>query len=357
MPSYRDIILGNPQLGMPPGLVPRLQQALHGWQRRGGAPTADEGSLPLSRDPTRAEIAASANVQQEADAASRPNIMELLLGKLGPSRTMFLGARALHAPVDRMGKAMETMQAGEAPRDVYKATRITKGAEGAPRFEVSDAAARLREGERFDDLYDTEMVSGELADMLKHPELFSNYPELEKYTAILRKGPRGGSFDQGTTFEAAGQTRKEALNSLLHELQHGVQSLEGNARGGSSRMAFLPGNKEAFEILNRIRRDMATPLTEAQYAKQAWNSDSITPDIAKDYRAYLKTTKNIPANIDRQAQKTAAKEYYRRLAGEVESRNTQARQGMSAAERAASFPEDTEDVERALQIIRRAPRL
>ena len=301
MPSYRDIILGNPQLGMPPGLVPRLQQALHGWQRRGGAPAADEGSLPLSRDPTRAEIAASANVQQEADAASRPNIMELLLGKLGPSRTMFLGARALHAPVDRMGKAMEAMQAGEAPRDVYKATGITKGAEGAPRFEVSDAAARLREGERFDDLYDTEMVSGELADMLKHPELFANYPELEKYAAILRKGPGSGSFNPAAnTFEAAGQTRQEALNSLLHEIQHGVQGLEGHARGGSK-------------------------------------------SIAKSM-----TASNDPTELRR---------IYRNLAGEVESRNTQARQGMSAAERAASFPEDTEDVERALQIIRRAPRL
>ena len=101
MPSYRDIILGNPQLGLPSGLVPRLQQALHGWQRRGGAPAADEGSLPLSRASTRAELAASSFVQREADAGARPNILELLLkgpGAASQAINVFHGSPHRFAP-------------------------------------------------------------------------------------------------------------------------------------------------------------------------------------------------------------------------------------------------------------------
>jgi hypothetical protein len=129
----------------------------------------------------------------------------------------------------------------------------------------------------------------------------------------------------------------------IHELQHAIQEREGFSPGGSSAMAF--SNPEAWEIYKGLLGDMHTPMLIKDYAKQAWGTDSITQELSDAYKQYVKQTKSaITPEIDRAAQETAGKEYYRRLAGEAEARATQARIPLDAAQRRALFPEDSYDV-------------
>jgi hypothetical protein len=83
-----------------------------------------------------------------------------------------------------------------------------------------------------------------------------------------------------------------------------------------------------------------------------------TPAEAQaSYARYVKNIegmrrKGLPAHLDRIAQESAASEYYSRLSGEVQARNVQTRRDMSAEERRATPPWQTQDVPDEQQIVR-----
>jgi hypothetical protein len=88
------------------------------------------------------------------------------------------------------------------------------------------------------------------------------------------------------------------------------------------------------------------------YAKQAWQSDTVTPEIAADYASYAKNIKKNAANLGSEAQKSVSQTWYKRLAGEAEARLTQSRMDMTGAERAANYPPSMYDVPVGDQIVR-----
>jgi hypothetical protein len=134
-----------------------------------------------------------------------------------------------------------------------------------------------------------------VTDVLKHDTLFELYPHLKNYTVAGDVNINlGGAKVQGTTITVGPQKSKEEIRSaLLHELQHGVQNLEGFSPGGTVKAQATKG--------------VFSPELEQKLLK-----------------ARAEGNKNAQGMIDALNEKrTAALKAYERLPGEVEARFTQ----------------------------------
>ncbi|MFN3625191.1 MAG: hypothetical protein ACK4TP_14145, partial [Hyphomicrobium sp.] len=229
---------------------------------------------------------------------------------LGPSAlAIFLGVGAARRlawsgegrPLKAIELAEKLKAEGASPTDIHRQTSallkgtpyagVHFGAEGKPRFEIDDSTARVRDNKAI-----PVGGSARMRSFFDHPELYRAMPQL----ADLRvaKSPVGGSsYSQGNKIgiEAAlfglpdggRETFHGGKSSILHELQHPVQDIEGHAPGSSP------------------------------------NAPEIVRAYPDDRRMRHKT--------------------YERVAGEVEARMTQARMHMAAAERRAHMPEPDVD--------------
>ncbi len=138
-------------------------------------------------------------------------------------RTMYAGANAAKPPKTWLGMPDES--------------RWFTGPDGKPRFEFSDAEAFL-------DLSGlSKMGSGTayLPQVLEHKELFEQYPSLRN-TRIRVKDTgeyNKGSYNQSTNLITVNEnlSTEEKLSTILHEIQHNIQEIEGFARGGNPDMA------------------------------------------------------------------------------------------------------------------------
>lgn len=244
-------------------------------------------------------------------AASRPGSLGVFGGDVAAGNLTKAGRPTAQAALE-MARGME--EKGFTPLEIRQSTNdliarneptlggVHKGAENKWRFEISDTGAKL-----------TGKAGPTLGDTLHHPELFAAYPGLRSipYREVPGKGgmytPPGELFrwavGQGDI--AVGLGNADKLSVILHEVQHaGPQRLERFARGsnlGEAASLDLPAAKTAAEMAER--------------------------------------TKAGPYGI------------YRRVAGEVEARNVQTRQPLSAGERRSMHPELTQDVPTGKQII------
>lgn len=246
---------------------------------------------------------------------------------------------------DSLETAKAMAAAGKTSEEIRAVTGWFPGKyDGKMRWEIPDEGAKLHKD------WQSKDTVGEAID---HPDLFRAYPEARDIylKELLHPGMEAASYQDGVI-----RFRKSAnLSILLHEVQHWIQDQEGFAKGGDSRMAFADprmglGSREgirgATRILKRILGDIRKPLSIEAFAKQAWQADVVTPDIEASYKDYLATKKKAATdyNLERLAQETAAKEWYRNLAGEIEARDVQARQHFTPEQRKAVAPYSSENI-------------
>ncbi|MDD2608627.1 MAG: hypothetical protein PHX60_02895 [Giesbergeria sp.] len=246
-------------------------------------------------------------------------------------RRSFAGQQSASADTHALASAQQRLNAGEDAETVRQDTGWHKGKDGKWRFEISDADAKLAIGYKGVALgklinegrYPDAVMP--LADLLEHPALFAAYPALaDMRVAFIKTNPNGG---QKGSFDAANQritlsndmAAREALSTLLHEIQHGIQNVEGFATGGSSLGILMSQEKkelsEARAIIN------STELHEA-----------LGDDVVQYARGVVARIEALKLNE------------YSRLHGEVEARNTQTRQKLTDAQRHATAPSQTVDV-------------
>lgn len=310
---------------------------------------------------------------RDSYVAFRPEQIKSAIGNNGnfdPSDPnilhQFAGPQAATADTMALDTAQHRIEAGEDAEAVRQATGWFKGADGKWRFEINDADASLvnmREDE------DGGSRATYLADILDHPALFAAYPALRSMDVVISFAPGSrerGVFEEGSpgddqTFGRSPQitvearTKDGALRVLLHEIQHGIQKIEGFATGGSA-------NAMTATVSDR------PAIVEAYgaYAEELQRL-GVDPDIFPDLDALLidpdTTIQDLLYEIPRNAENTNEAEFaadnlqrvidastlspyqqYRRLAGEVESRNVEARSRMTEAERRATSPSATADV-------------
>ena len=318
-------------------------------------------------------------------------------GQSGPR--IFIGPKAKTWDQAAADAAQRMEQAGADPVEIWRQTGTFRGADGIQRQEISDVGAQFRNANEIKELAKTKKFQAEALKeqikgvpgqkdlfpkaltearrpareqvkqlkedaaalsldpsyrgqpakfVLEHPELYKAYPELADIN--VAQGSRSG--DDGTRAALMGGKggmemevtrrglRDDPRSSMLHEMQHAVQTLEDMAPGGSTNTAFR--DPRAFEILEELRKKAATPMTFEEYAKHLSHIDEA--ELAKSYPNYVKSIPSMVKGMDRELQSQAAMEYYKRLAGEAEARATQFREPMGPTERRQEFPYSSYDV-------------
>lgn len=287
----------------------------------------------------------------------------------------FIGPAAKTWNAEKAAKAQQMAEQGVDARAIWPETGTWRAPDGAWRQEVSDHGStpgnRLYSWGEGKDLDQGNFTVVRRQKAMLHPELSAAYPETKKMSVFLN--PRGGSsgayepeFNQITT--GVGKDGVANQSTMLHELQHAIQQLEGFASGGSKGSAFVERNLSEL-----------TPLVDPQsiYKSGAKTKTNGPIMVTKDEGRYVVTDGNhryadalkrgdstIQTHLDPsffdgyggsmdQAVKDAAYENYRRLAGEAEARATEARRLLDTAQRRALFPEDSYDVPIDELIIRR----
>lgn len=181
--------------------------------------------------------------------------------------------------------------------------------------------------------------------LVDHPELWANYPELGS-TMVSRGGSGRGykaSHRPGyIDIYDEGLENDRGLSSWLHENQHAVQAHEGFARGGNSGAM----RDELWQEAERLRNEIQAHNVELQQLSRSGDKNAYNAVMDSKLRL-VEDYQNISDNMDEMSI-----ENYKRLAGEVEARNVQARAGYPEKQRKLLPPEDTQDYTNDQQLIR-----
>ena len=263
--------------------------------------------------------------------------------ELDPIRHSFAGQRAATADRFALAAAKARLDAGEGAEVVRQDTGWHQGIDGRWRFEISDADARLT-NLRMDESGVAWRASN-LGELLDHPALYAAYPGLKSLDVEIDVDPAKevkGAFifavpGDDTTFGASEQIRLtaptafEALRTLLHELQHKIQTDERFAPGGGMRAADVDLPLAAVRKIDALHEAAMGHSLKGEF------------DSARSLR-----------DEAQRLRRSEAFQQYRRLAGEVEARNTETRHQMSDGERRATAPGATADTPDALLIVKEA---
>jgi hypothetical protein len=270
---------------------------------------------------------------------------------------MFAGTRAKTVNPKALNLAKQMESAGASRDEIWKATgeqfgqpwmNDAKG--GGWKFEIDDSGAAMR----------PDYANAATAkDAISHPEMFSAYPELGdvSFSAEPMKRNQGGVYhprnhelsEPASMKINTNKTGDEATSISLHELgAHGVQDVEGFAKGGNLTSAYMDGalRKKWGEEIHKLLK----PQTEAQFTKllkASW--PEATPQQLKNgYKSYAKDARKAQRDpyhpAAQAAQSTAAERLYLRQAGEAEARNVQTRMDYPMQQRIDEAPWTTLDV-------------
>jgi uncharacterized protein (DUF2147 family) len=260
---------------------------------------------------------------------------------------MMIGPKAKTWDAASAAKAMELEKAGIDPRAIWKDTGTWKGPDGNWRQEIDDSGAlfntSVQNGKKVENdlTHGSTLNYGPAIGMIEHPQLKAAYgADVAPNLFIKNSGDMfnsvRGSLNKGDLTLFAPAKAADAKSTMLHEYQHGIQDLEGWAKGGSpqaiaqekngllARMSFLNG-----ELSNAAKALDKFPKGSPQYAEARATYDAA---MAEKMRMNSSITQSDPH------------EAYQRLAGEAEARATQARMPLNAEQRRATFPADSYDV-------------
>ena len=252
-----------------------------------------------------------------------------------PEKYSYAGELARTADKETLERAKQMLEGGASAEDIFRETGWFKGADGQWRFEIDDSKMEFRRdgdvrlmeeapyrrmqelsdkwaasfekgGEELTEAESTELEAlqdqyvdrvweekYELQDFLKHDELYKAYPKLRHMSLIFRPmsiedygyySPKDGTIVMNSDLIGAPE------KTLIHEIQHIIQSMEGFARGASPKY---------------------------------WN-DRMEDGFSKKNAAGEEMLPN---------------ELYRNTAGEIEARDVAERRGLSAEERRNRMPD------------------
>ena len=224
-------------------------------------------------------------------------------------------------------------------------------------------------------------TDGKLEDAVDAPKLFEAYPQLKNIKihtdAVMNDMPSNGEYNPQTKTITIHADELKYLNSILnHEIQHVIQREEGFAHGGTPEQVERDFNAAkvewkarsyAFELEEKAK-EMGGEYNQSAVEKALIQEykDMDMPEFIPDKETRIKgfnyfargyADRSIDDAIKRfrldRFQRTDFDSYqeYRKLAGEVESRNVEKRLGMTDEERRNSLASETEDVNRDEQIV------
>ena len=173
-----------------------------------------------------------------------------LLGKLyangkDVSLNSFAGEKAITANVGKLDQAKAMLEKGADEVEIWQKTGWFKDKDGAWKFEIGDSKAKIKN-----------QNADKLGDLLEHKELFKAYPELKdiKIKKISdEKGEKLGYYDPNK--KEIGINNIGDKSTLMHEVQHAIQDIEGFAKGSGKKgenYRLSHGEAEARNVQNRL---------------------------------------------------------------------------------------------------------
>ena len=295
------------------------------------------------------------------ELAEEKDLRFRILGETGASNLD--KAEEATTRIDNLNVAREMEQAGKDVKYIRLATGWEKGVDGKWRYEVPDSNF----SENYQDAETLEQA-------INNPELFKAYPQLKdiKIGALSAEEEKNsGSYnpsgvDDKPTIYAGGIDEANLKSVLAHEIQHAIQEIEGFAKGGSEQsirpemLQYPMMSKKAQERIDEYYKTDPDGIEIDKYIDQ-WLEENPNPTEEQfdENDKYIRKTWPSVNKLDRyvevlKQQRNAPKsraEAYKRLAGEVESRNVQSRMNMTPEERLNTLLSETEDVAREDQIV------
>lgn len=343
--------------------------------------------------------------------ARRAEAQQKTTGPPGRATAAGIGARTADSAALRRAEALE--KSGTDNETIRQETGWYRGMDGQWRFEIDDSGAAFsRSGEaqysadnadyaRYTQLMNR-MLTGNLTeaehaellgldkkngstkkelarridegnatlrDILQHNALFEAYPEIAETKVKFADMPSGtaGSYNRETNTITLDTKLKydanEALDALMHEVQHRVQAAEGFAGGTNpgywnrgenydraaekyrdNRARLLNGlsteDRVLYDEYRSTEREMGAMLDgsmlydESRMDALEKRSDELYRELyGKEWFGKLSRYDRILGDAGE-----AVKEFYRNTAGEIEARDTAARRRMTAEERKNTPP-------------------
>jgi hypothetical protein len=270
----------------------------------------------------------------------------------------------------------KTAKLGKEERQRIKlATGWERGADGKWRYEVLDFKSINKE------VYNL-LHGGETYNTVKLPaligendDLFKSYPQLKELNIARNDIDSSGVFSPGGNVQITineNLTSLSAKSTLIHEIQHAIQDIEGFAQGTSPNIDHrdrqIKDLNEAYALVDdKVRRyielkgkeryggidkmpiDEVVELSKLEKDEAVKKVDNSLREVFKKYGSNM----DVVSFENGQAEsfyKDASTRRYFKSAGEVEARNASHRRNMTPEERRASLASETEDVAREDQI-------
>jgi hypothetical protein len=346
----------------------------------------NKGGVNVSKKSDGFEQFATSNVKSNAGAA--PKIAKFnikskpqLFGETGATRMEnaekvldnLQVARDMEAKFEKEERTMAFVGPSKSAENAQKirlATGWERGADGMWKLEIPDGQLKPID---LDNMYnDGGVPKAYLNDIYDSKELYDAYPTAKDIrVSFVDSDDFKGSYNhRDREIELAINNFEEPidmLSTLLHEVQHHIQYMEGFATGSDSSsvvnqimseiqrtnkqieavkqekgepgadVAKLQDKQSNLEDKNRRLNEQVSELIMSAQARM-----SVKPKGPDEQRAFVNLALK-DTDVKR--------ELYIKVAGEVESRNVQRRMGLSEEERANKLLSSTEDVRRRDQLI------
>ena len=315
-----------------------------------------------------------------------PNVAKIFIGPVGADNLAEAG-QPTAKKVLNIAKVMK-MQ-GASSDEIRNATNkvieredpslggVSKNAAGAFVVELDDSKMDLRSEKAIRSATGGMQTSSggmyfpaSIEKVLKGEKFSKAYPnegslQISTEAEAPRRGVRGTADPETGRVETFVE-RPRVVNVTAHELQHLAQFIENFPVGGNFEEAaeglFGPVARDFAEISILLERyDGAIPDWEFEKPKFG-DTGFANPKEAKKTAQQLLDEADGDADLASEAAMMQGDEIlnspsfylgqlYQAVAGEVEARNVQTRLSMTAAERRATRPEDTEDIPRDQQVV------
>lgn len=313
------------------------------------------------------------------------------------AKTANLGRLAQAEQMEAMGRD-SVVEPAQMKKDIYYQTGWYRGRDGKWKFEIPDTEAHVN-GDAIRRIRDG--GSAQVKNVLNHTKLWEAYPDIGDISIRFKDMPKNakGHYDPGKKEIVLNKKAEAYVGSgkagslpavLLHEVNHIIQFVEGHARGGSVAefanhpslkspglteagrkltadvSSYINGErvklKEIYGLLKEEVGEKYSPLSISSGDVSSINylhAEALhefalkrgLDNLVKSSGDYLRRFEEAHSNkFEDPKQKMF--DLYKRLAGEVESRNVQTRYAMDENQRQRTMPATTEDVPAADQIVK-----
>ncbi|MBR1437868.1 MAG: hypothetical protein IJ587_04960 [Synergistaceae bacterium] len=260
--------------------------------------------------------------------------------------------------IDNLKMAQSLTERGFKPKTIRRATGWELGNDNEWKYELQDGNINVPElWDAFQNNNETLPFSVTLEKLYNNSELFDAYPELKnlpvEFTLDLPQGVLGlyshDYFDNTKRFIQLNPMKHigELQSTLIHEIQHAVQFIEGFAEGGEGKDILIQGNvamsiaekqkdallaiasdniKKAVSLYNNGMQRKADRLVQSLSQKEKIKWERIKPILDSIHNGQFRLYNS-----------------YNYLGGEIEARNVQNRAGFSPEQRRNTLLADTQD--------------